>query len=49
VNFTALTRISQGLEGLLSYSYVDFNDVTPYLADLSGKLNAVQVALRWTL
>lgn len=49
VNFTALTRISRGLEGLLSYSYVDFNDVTPYLADLSGKLNAVQVALRWTL
>lgn len=49
VNFTASTQIYKGLEGLLSYTFVDYNDVTPYLADLSGKLNSVQVALRWTL
>lgn len=49
VNFTATTQISKGLEGVFSYSLVDYNDVTPYLADLSGKLNSVQVALRWTL
>lgn len=49
VTLTALARLAKGIHGVFSYNYVKYDDITPYLADLTGKLNAVQVGLRWML
>jgi hypothetical protein len=38
-----------GLFGEFSYGLTRYLDDKPYLADLDGKLNVVQVGLRWTL
>lgn len=49
VKFSALARLAKGIHGVVSYNLVKYDDVTPYLADLSGRLNLFQVGLRWTL
>jgi hypothetical protein len=45
----AITQVAPGLFGEFSYGLTRYLDDKPYLADLDGKLNVVQVGLRWTL
>ncbi|MCX7895554.1 MAG: hypothetical protein N2447_06345 [Thermoanaerobaculum sp.] len=49
VNLTALTRLAKSVDGILSYSLVKYEDMTPYVADLTGELSMLQLGLRWTL
>ncbi|MGC8916380.1 MAG: hypothetical protein ACP5NF_05315 [Thermoanaerobaculum sp.] len=49
VNLSARARLAKGIHGVVSYNLVKYDDVTPYLADLSGRLDVFQVGLRWTL
>lgn len=45
----AEARLGPTLSGLFSYTYLDFNDKAAYLDNLSGNLDIVRLALRWTL
>ncbi|MEP0775283.1 MAG: hypothetical protein HRF46_13060 [Acidobacteriota bacterium] len=47
--FRAEARLAARLAGLFSYTYMDFNDNARYLDNLSGNLDIVRLALRWTL
>lgn len=49
LSLTALAQLAKGIDAVLSYNFVQVDDITPYLADLSGKLNTIQLGLRWNL
>lgn len=44
----AEARFSSAMSGLVSYTFLEFDDRAPYLTDLSGNLDIVRLALRWT-
>jgi hypothetical protein len=41
-------RLAGNIAGTASYTYLDYDDDAPYLADLSGRLDIFQLGLRWT-
>lgn len=45
----AEAHLSSAMIGVLSYTYLDFNDNAHYLEDLTGNLDIVRLALRWKL
>lgn len=49
VNLSLLARLSKATHGVVSYNLVKFDDLRPYLDDLTGKLSVFQLGLRWTL
>jgi len=44
----AEVKLSSVLTGVFSYTYLDFNDNSRYLTDLTGNLDIVRLGLRWT-
>ncbi len=43
----AEAKLTAKLSGTASYQYIDYTDNSPYLDDLTGSLEIVQVGLRW--
>lgn len=43
----AEAKLTAKLSGTASYQYIDYNDNSPYLDDLTGSLEIVQIGLRW--
>jgi len=44
---SAEARLGARTYGTLSYSYFDYQDDAPYLADLGGNIDYVRLGLRW--
>lgn len=45
----AEARLTSRLSGIVSYTFLEFDDKAAYLTDLSGNLDIVRLALRWVL
>jgi hypothetical protein len=43
----AEARFTPTLSGIVSYTFLEFDDKAAYLTDLSGNLDIVRLALRW--
>jgi hypothetical protein len=49
LNLRGEFKVWQNLFGVASYTYLNFDDLAPYLDDLTGTLNEFNLGLRWIL
>lgn len=45
--FDAEARLAAATWATFSYSYVDYQDEAPYLADLGGNVDYIRLGVRW--